>query len=146
MRHLHSLFVLVPLSIALPACDRVDPCGLAERTAPAAAPKITIVTPHELDALRTANAQTVVIDVNPTEIYDEGHVPGARWMRFDKAEPSVLPADKSAPVVLYCFNPVCGASHQAATAVASAGWKDVRRMSAGIQGWKAAGLPVEAAR
>ena len=146
MPQLHSLLLLASVSIALPACDRVDPCSVGEPADPAVAERIAIVTPQEVDALRKANAQAVVIDVNPKEIYDEGHVPGARWMRFDQADRSVLPTDRATPIVLYCFNPVCGASHQAASAVASAGWKDVRRMSAGIQGWKAAGLPVELAR
>ena len=101
---------------------------------------IKIISPQELTALREATPKVVVLDANPREVYDEGHVPGAHWMATDG---DGLPADRATPVVFYCYNPVCGASHSAAKAAVAGGWTDVSRMSAGIMGWKAAGLPVE---
>lgn len=128
-------------------CDRVGPCPpVGSSKASPAASSITIVSPQDVATLQASGRSAVVLDVNPREIYDEGHVPGARWMSFDTLDRGLLPEDRAVPVVVYCYNPTCGASHQAAEKIAAAGWKDVRRMSAGIRGWQAAGLPVEAGR
>lgn len=101
---------------------------------------VKIVTPVELSKLRETTPGMVILDANPKKIFDAGHVPGARFMPDDR---SALPADKNALVVFYCYNETCGASHAAAKDAIAAGYTNVARMSAGIEGWKAAGFPVE---
>ena len=91
-----------------------------------------------------ATKKAVIIDVNGTESYKEGRVPGALNYEAVKDKlSSVLPADKSAPIVAYCGNPKCKAYKEAAEAAAKLGYTNVKHMSAGIKGWKDAGEKTE---
>lgn len=51
-----------------------------------------------------------------------------------------LPADKNAPIVLYCLSGRM--STEAATALAQAGYTNVWELSGGMQAWAAAGFPI----
>jgi len=91
--------------------------------------------------------KATIIDVNGTESYNSGHVPGA--LNFDAIEnefAKALPADKNALVIAYCGNPRCTAYQAAAKAAEKLGYKNVKHMSAGIAGWKKAGEKVETAK
>ncbi len=46
-----------------------------------------------------------IVDANPRDVYQEGHVPGARWYRSGPSLAAVLPADKSTRLVFYCASP-----------------------------------------
>ena len=97
------------------------------------------VSIKEVKAL-SASRKAVIIDVNGTESYKEGRVPGALNYEAVKDKlSSVLPADKNALIVAYCGNPKCKAYLEAAEAAAKLGYKNVKHMSAGIKGWKDAG-------
>lgn len=86
----------------------------------------------------------VIIDVNGTESYNKGHVPGALNFAAVKSDlASVLPKDKNTPIVAYCGNPRCQAYQAAAKAATKLGYKNVKHMSAGIAGWKEAGEKME---
>ena len=88
--------------------------------------------------------KAVIIDVNGTESYKKGHVPGA--LNFDAIKDNLqasLPADKNAVVVAYCGSPKCVAYQAAAKAATQLGYKNVKHMSAGIAGWKEAGEKLE---
>src|SRR3954469_15749430 len=88
--------------------------------------------------------KAVIIDVNGTESYAEGHVPGALDFEAIQAKLSnVLPKDKNALIVAYCGNPKCQAYLSAARAAEKLGYKNVKHMSAGIAGWKEAGMKME---
>jgi rhodanese-related sulfurtransferase len=56
---------------------------------------------------------------------------------------ALLPADKATPVVFYCANEKCTASHTAAKRAMAAGYGDVAVLSAGIKGWVEAGKAVD---
>jgi len=129
---------LVLTTISLAACDR-DLCSVAP---PSEVKSMQLVTPHELQALMRTDRTLAIIDANPKEVFDEGHVPGARWMATENVR-DALPTDRATLVVFYCYSEACGASHTAAKSAVAEGWTNVARMSAGITGWKAAGLPVE---
>lgn len=101
---------------------------------------------NEVKAL-VGTKKATIIDVNGSESYKEGHVPGA--LDFDEVEKklaSVLPADKNALVIAYCGNPRCKAYEAAAEAAHKLGYKNVKHMSAGIAGWKKAGEALEKAK
>jgi len=101
------------------------------------------VSIKEVKAL-SQSKKAVIIDVNGTESYNEGRVPGA--LNYDAVKDklsSVLPADKSTPIVAYCGNPKCKAYKEAAEAAAKLGYTNVKHMSAGIKGWKDAGEKTE---
>jgi len=86
----------------------------------------------------------VIIDVNGTESYNAGHVPGA--LNFDAIKGKLaasLPADKGALIVAYCGSPACKAYIKAAKAAEKLGYTNNKHMPAGISGWKEAGLKTE---
>ena len=102
-----------------------------------------------IDELKTAITakKVTVIDVNGTDSFKAGHVPGAIDFRAQKAElAKVLPSDKGALVVAYCGGPTCNAYSAAAKAAKELGYTNVKHLSAGISGWKAANAPLEAAK
>lgn len=86
-----------------------------------------------------ADKKVTVIDVNGAASYANGHVPGAISFADKGADlASVLPADKGALVVAYCGGPACSAYKAAAKKAAELGYTNVKHLSAGISGWKAA--------
>jgi len=88
--------------------------------------------------------KAVIIDVNGTESYAKGHVPGALdYAVIERKLASVLPKDKNTLIVAYCGGPKCKAYQAAANAAQKLGYKNVKHMSAGISGWKEAGQKVE---
>ncbi|EDY18468.1 Rhodanese domain protein [Chthoniobacter flavus Ellin428] len=88
--------------------------------------------------------QVTVIDVNGSDSYKEGHIPGAIDFQSVKSELAAkLPTDKSALVVAYCGGPTCGAYAAAAKAASELGYTNVKHLSAGISGWKDAHAPLE---
>ena len=100
----------------------------------------------ELKAALAAKNVTV-IDANGTKSYRAGHVPGALNFTAVKHHlATVLPADKNALIVAYCGGPKCMAYQQAAQAVKQLGYTNVKHLSAGISGWKAAQEETEKAQ
>ncbi|MBN8246537.1 MAG: rhodanese-like domain-containing protein [Verrucomicrobia bacterium] len=66
--------------------------------------------------------KATIIDVNGTDSYNSGHVPGA--LNFDTIEADfakALPADKNALIIAYCGNPRCTAYQAAAKVIEIAG-------------------------
>jgi rhodanese-related sulfurtransferase len=103
------------------------------------------VSVSEVKALVDSKS-AVIIDVNGTKSYSAGHVPGALDFAAIKDNLAAsLPADKGALIVAYCGNPKCGAYLRAAKAAQKLGYTNIKHMSAGISGWKAAGEKTEAA-
>ena len=97
----------------------------------------------EVKAL-TKSKKAVIIDVNGTESYGKGHIPGA--LNYDAIKDSLsskLPSNKDALVVAYCGGPKCMAYQAAANAASKLGYKNIKHMSAGISGWKDAGEKME---
>ena len=91
--------------------------------------------------------KATVIDVNGSDSYQKGHIPGAIDFSKKKADlAKVLPEDKDALVVAYCGGPSCGAYAAAAKAAKELGYKNVKHLSAGISGWKEAGEKLEPAK
>lgn len=92
--------------------------------------------------LKTAISEkkVVVIDVNGTDSYKEGHVPTSIDFEAKGDElAKLLPADKDALVVAYCGGPQCNAYKAAAKKATELGYTNVKHLSAGKSGWKKAG-------
>lgn len=88
--------------------------------------------------------KVVVIDVNGSESYQKGHIPGAiDFEAKGKKLAEALPKDKNTLIVAYCGGPKCMAYKQAARAAEELGYKNVKHLSAGISGWKQAGEKTE---
>ena len=87
-----------------------------------------------------------IIDVNGTESYKDGHIPGA--VNFDDVKDTfakALPKDKNALVVAYCGGPQCMAYKAAAEKAVAMGYTNVKHLPDGISGWKSAGEKTEKA-
>ena len=100
------------------------------------------ISASELYSLVRTGAVTV-FDVNPTQSWQQAHVPGARHLDPLSYRESDLPRDKAAPLVFYCSNFMCRKAPNAARRAKELGYSDVRVLSAGISGWLGAGLPTE---
>ena len=61
------------------------------------------MTVEEVEAAIAKPGSLYVYDVNPKDVYDEGHVPGAKWIS-KKPTADQFPADKAAKLVFYCAN------------------------------------------
>jgi rhodanese-related sulfurtransferase len=99
--------------------------------------------------LKTAIAagKVSLIDVNGTESYVAGHIPGAIDFTVNKDKlAALLPADKAALVVAYCGNEHCGAYKSGAKAAIALGYTNVKHFAPGIAGWKSAGEATEAGK
>ena len=104
-------------------------------------PDISINEVNKLAASKSA----VIIDVNGDESFKAGHVPGALdYASIKDNLAASLPKKKDALIVAYCGNPKCGAYLKAAKAAQKLGYTNIKHMSAGISGWKAAGMKTEA--
>lgn len=101
---------------------------------------ISVKDVNQLSAAKTA----VILDVNGDDSYKAGHVPGALNYNAIKNDLGAkLPRQKDALIIAYCGSPKCGAYLKAAKAAQKLGYTNIKHMSAGISGWKAAGLKTE---
>ena len=102
------------------------------------------ISPQELHYLNERREVTV-IDVNSAESWRKAHVPGA--VNLDAAHfiQDELPADKTRGLVFYCSNPMCRKAPGAARRAQAMGYGNVKVLSAGISGWRAARLPTSSA-
>jgi rhodanese-related sulfurtransferase len=109
----------------------------------AATPTITDITQSELQAA-IAGKSAVIFDVNGSDSYREGHIPGAIDFLAHRDElASLLPADKNALVVAYCANVHCPMYKLAAEAAIKLGYTNVKHFAPGIEGWRQSGAPTD---
>ncbi len=104
----------------------------------------SVLSLSEVSALLDRKEAVFIYDANERESYLAGHIPGARWVRYSAVTAAQLPPAKDAKLIFYCYNPQCGASEQAAAQAMALGFRNVWRMPEGIQGWRAANMPVVA--
>ncbi len=91
-----------------------------------------------------ASKKVTLLDANGTESFQRGHIPGAvDFTAHEDNLASVLPKDKNALIVAYCGNPQCKAYQGAAKAAEKLGYKNIKHLPAGIQGWKQAKEPTQ---
>lgn len=113
-------------------------------TAAAPAEAFGRVSVDELAGLLDRHETVAIFDNNRRERYEQGHIPGARWVSYDAVTPEVLPQDRDARLVFYCANEQCHACHAAAGRAIELGYRNVSILPAGIMGWTAANKPVVA--
>lgn len=58
----------------------------------------------KMAAAKAGQMKLAVFDNNQRERFDKGHIPGSKWVQFDKIQASDLPADKDTTLVFYCAN------------------------------------------
>ena len=118
-------------------------CLCLAALASGATPKITDISQADLEAAIAGKSATI-LDVNGTDSYRSGHIPGAIDFLAHRDEiAKLLPADKNALVVAYCGNVYCSAYKQAASLAVDLGYTNVRHFAPGIQGWRQSGARTE---
>ena len=109
----------------------------------AASGKVADISHADLQKAIAAKTVTI-LDVNGTDSFKEGRIPGAIDFTAHEAKlASLLPKDKNALIVAYCGNEYCNAYQSAASAALALGYKNVKHYSPGIDGWKKAGAKIE---
>ena len=85
----------------------------------------------------------VVVSVDPSDVYQRGHLPGAIWIGRGRLELAIGQAapDPTRRVLLTCADGV--QSTLAAATLRRMGYAEARVLDGGVAAWRAAGLPVE---
>ena len=87
-----------------------------------------------------------LIDVLPSSVYEQAHLPGAINVPLETFRPDdVADLDRDAPVIVYCFDQHCDLSGRAARRLQYEGFKQVFDLVGGRATWTALGLPTEGA-
>ena len=116
---------------------------LLAATAFAGSAKVADISQAELQAAIAAKS-AVILDVNGSDSFKAGHIPGAvDYIAHKDQLAALLPADKNALVVAYCGSPSCHAYAAAADAAVKLGYTNVKHFAPGISGWKKSGAPTE---
>ena len=107
--------------------------------------KFKIIHVADLAAELKSSRPPTVCDANNDDTRQKyGVIPGAILLASSKKfDTKILPADKTTPLVFYCANTMCMASHQAAKRAIKSGYNDVSVMADGISGWAKAGQPTD---
>ena len=58
----------------------------------------------KMAAAKSGKLKLAVFDNNGRDTYDQGHLPGAKWVLYDEIKASDLPTDKDTELVFYCYN------------------------------------------
>ncbi len=75
-------------AVLLAACSRSD---------------LKTLTVDEVAARIAANdGKTFVYDNNERERFQRSHLPGAKWLAYDRVTAADLPTDKGATLIFYC--------------------------------------------
>ena len=91
---------------------------------------------------RSKDGLVTVLDVRPTEEYENGHIPGALNVPLDEIEQHLANLPKEQDVIAYCRGEYCVLAFEAVAALRKKGFS-ARRLEEGYPEWKAAGFPVE---
>ena len=144
MRSLRSSALV--LGVALVLAPAIGGCSKA-KPADGAAAKAADVPVMSIDevAVRLASGTCRVVDANGAQLRkDVGVIPNAVLLSdYESYSLKELPEDKTTPLVFYCANEQCDASHVAARRARSAGYERVHVLAVGILGWAKAGRSVD---
>lgn len=116
--------------------------GLAS-VALAASSKVAVI-PHDALQAAIASKSVTLLDVNGTDSFKEGRIPGAiDYLAHEAKIAAMLPKDKKALIVAYCGNEHCPAYLAAATTAINLGYTNVKHYAPGIDGWVKKGAKVD---
>lgn len=103
------LRTMVPLAalVALLGCSRAATPSQGNGHAANAATgerEIPGMTVAELAGMLDRHEAVAVYDANGRERYEQGHIPGARYVGHDAVTAAMLPQDRGTRLVFYCYN------------------------------------------
>lgn len=103
---------------------------------------LTEMSPEEVRQ-RLGQPGFMTIDNNSISSFRRHHLPGARHLDPGDYSPEDLGHDKTATIVFYCSDALCGAGPYAAKRARNMGFENVFVMTAGMSVWLRKGYPVE---
>lgn len=141
---MRTLLLTALLGISTAGCSKASKDEPAPARHERLSDQVPTVTIDELDA-ELARGACQAVDANGEATRKRmGVIPGAVLLTdSDMFSPSELPGDKTKPLVFYCANTHCGASHEAAARALTAGYTNVKVLPDGIAGWVKAGKQVQ---
>lgn len=83
-----------------------------------------------------------LFDSNLPSQWKQGYIPGAIFLGMEDYDSGLLPPDKNATLVFYCYRPICTASHMSAKWARSLGYQRVYVLKDGTKGWVDANFPL----
>jgi len=89
-----------------------------------------------------------ILEALPPKYFHQGHLPGAKQLDFANApsHAKLLKLTLTDRIVVYCASDTCANSHEAAKALAAAGFTDVAVYVGGKKDWIEAGFALEGVR
>jgi len=91
---------------------------------------------------RVKSGEVTVLDVRPTEEFEEAHLPGAISIPMAELEARMAELPKNREVVAYCRGPYCVLAIEAVQRLRARGFRAVR-LDWGVVDWRANGLSVK---
>jgi rhodanese-related sulfurtransferase len=122
-------------------------CNAKKAAAPAQAEQHAYKVIDTAAVVAAVAAKTTIVDARGGKFLDRRRIPGAKVLAANSSEQAITAAlpNKDAKIVTYCTNLKCPASKMLATKLVAMGYTNVAKYPAGIDGWEAAGKPVEQA-
>ena len=109
---------------------------------------MTTISAIQLRRMIDGNEAFELINVLPETDFQKEHIPGS--MNIPVADSDFVSrvedrvgGDKNHKIVVYCASTQCDASSKAAGKLEKAGFSNILRYEAGMQGWKDAGYAIE---
>lgn len=129
--------------------------GAVAAETPSSLAGVKLVTADEVKKMLDAGVP--VIDTRVAAEFAEKTIKGAKSVPYkeksakaadfdaaqDQFDLAKLPADKAAPVVVFCNAGECWKSYKAAVVASKAGWSKVHWFRGGMPEWSAKGLPTQ---
>ena len=105
--------------------------------------QVATITPQALQAQQQSPTPPVILFVDVSRDFSNGHVPGAHWLSRSWLELRIgeIVPDKATPVVVTCNNGMSAVL--AGAALQGVGYQQVSALAGGMRAWAGAGLPVE---
>ncbi|HWI51348.1 MAG TPA: rhodanese-like domain-containing protein [Symbiobacteriaceae bacterium] len=97
-------------------------------------PRVTSVTPAELESQVAEGKKLTIIDVREPWEYAEGHIPGSQLRPLGQIRDWVSQFDKQAEIHLICRT--ASRSAQAYRFMETMGFKNLRNVSGGMVAWR----------
>lgn len=91
---------------------------------------------------RMREGNVVLLDVRPTEEFEQGHIPGARSIPLADLRSQIKGLPKDTEIVAYCRGPYCFVSDDAVALLRKDG-RSALRLAQGFPEWKALGWKVK---
>lgn len=84
--------------------------------------------------------KAILIDVREQDEYDKEHIPQAHLVPLSRFEAGALPKDHDKIAIFHCRSG--GRTDMAAPRLLRTGFAEIWQLERGIDGWRAAGLPI----